>query len=58
MSNWIRDLRAFIHGEQGYCYGTSAPEEYKVMTGEGNIAVQNDTKWDELIGVMDLFAGL
>ncbi|KAJ5979556.1 hypothetical protein N7481_006854 [Penicillium waksmanii] len=58
MSAWIQDLRAFIHGEKGYDYGTSAPEQYKVMTDEGKIVVQNDTKWEELIGAMDLFSGV
>lgn len=57
MSAWIHDLCAFIHGIDGYSYGTSSPEQYKVMTGEGKIAIQNDPKWAELIGVMDLFSG-
>jgi hypothetical protein len=36
MSDWIQDLCAFIHGIDGYSYGTSSPQQYKVMTGEGN----------------------
>ncbi|KAJ5295994.1 hypothetical protein N7508_010815 [Penicillium antarcticum] len=57
MSEWIRDLVAFIRGTEGYSYGTSSPAEYKVMTGEGNIAIQKDPLWNELIGAMELFSG-
>ncbi|KAJ5769928.1 uncharacterized protein N7511_001979 [Penicillium nucicola] len=57
MSEWIGDLCAFIHGTEGHSYGTSSPDEYKVMTGEGRIDVQKDPLWDELTRAMELFSG-
>lgn len=57
MDNWIRDLRAFVHDEEGYIYGTTEPAEYKVMTPEGNIEVKNDPRWGELLQVMSIFSG-
>ena len=57
MSKWIGDLCAFIHGKEGYSYGTSSPNEYKVMTWEGRIVIQKDALWDELIRAMEVFSG-
>jgi hypothetical protein len=57
MSEWIGDLSAFIHGREEYLYGTSSPDEIKVMTREGKIAIQKDPQWDELIKAMELFSG-
>ncbi|KAH7120538.1 Alpha/Beta hydrolase protein [Dactylonectria macrodidyma] len=58
MDDWIRDLRAFVHFEDGYVYGTAEPGEYKVMTHDGKIKVQNDPRWEELLQVMTIFSGL
>ncbi|KAH7020279.1 Alpha/Beta hydrolase protein [Ilyonectria destructans] len=57
MNDWIRDLRAFVHNEEGYIYGTTEPAEYKVMTREGKIEVKNDFRWGELLQVMSIFSG-
>jgi hypothetical protein len=57
MNDWIDDLRAFVHGEENYKYGTSKGDEVKVMTPEGKIEVQKDCRWEELLQVMKLFSG-
>ena len=57
MTDWIRDLSAFVGNEQGYDYGTRKEDEYKVITPEGKIQVQKDHRWTELLDLMDVFAG-
>ncbi|KAM5356916.1 hypothetical protein ACJ41O_003562 [Fusarium nematophilum] len=57
MDDWISDLRAFVNNESGYTYGTTAPDEHKVMTPEGEIEVQKDKRWEELLRVMEVFSG-
>ncbi|KAJ5085195.1 hypothetical protein N7532_009966 [Penicillium argentinense] len=58
MNAWIRDLRAFVHDEEGYSYGTTRGDEYKVMTREGVIRIEEDKRWSELLQVMDIFRGM
>lgn len=58
MDEWIRDLSAFVHDKEGYTYGTTEPDEYKVMTPEGRIEIQKDGQWGELLQIMDLFSGM
>ncbi|KAL4871657.1 hypothetical protein BDV12DRAFT_17853 [Aspergillus spectabilis] len=57
MHEWIRDLVAFVHDERGYVYGTAGGNEVKVATREGKIEIQKDARWDELLDLMDVFAG-
>ncbi|KAL5336808.1 Alpha/Beta hydrolase protein [Aspergillus crustosus] len=57
MHEWIRDLVAFIHDEREYDYGTSSADEVKVATKEGKIEIQKDPRWNELLDLMDVFAG-
>jgi hypothetical protein len=57
MEDWIRDLGAFLRDEKGYDYGTLQPEDYKVITPDGNIEVQKDQRWEELLGLADVFSG-
>jgi hypothetical protein len=56
LDDWIRDLRAFVHDEKGYAYGTTRPDEFKAMTPQGTIEIQNDDRWNELLGVIDIFS--
>ncbi|GMF78450.1 unnamed protein product [Aspergillus oryzae] len=57
MDNWIHDLVAFVNGDNGHSYGTKECDEYKVMTPDGNIEIQKDPRWDELLKLMDVFSG-
>ena len=58
MDDWIRDLRAFVHDEESYRYGTTRADEYKVMTPEMTIRIEEDKRWSELLQVMDIFPGM
>lgn len=58
LDTWIRDLAAFVNNEEGYSYGTRVADEYKVMTAEGKIELQKDTRWEPLLKLMDVFSGL
>ncbi|PYI32506.1 alpha/beta-hydrolase [Aspergillus indologenus CBS 114.80] len=58
LDTWIRDLAAFVNNEAGYSYGTHVVDEYKVMTAEGKIEIQKDTRWEPLLKLMDVFSGL
>ncbi|KAL4882037.1 Alpha/Beta hydrolase protein [Aspergillus karnatakaensis] len=57
MHSWIQDLVAFVNDDRGYVYGTKSADEVKVATKEGKIEIQNDTRWKELLELMDVFAG-
>lgn len=57
MDDWISDLRAFIHHDKSHKYGTAGRDEFKVMTSKGSIEVQRDSRWSELLQVMNLFSG-
>jgi hypothetical protein len=57
MNDWIRDLVAFVHNETEYKYGTSKGDEVKVATPSGGIEIQPDSRWNELLGLMEVFAG-
>ncbi|GMG52688.1 unnamed protein product [Aspergillus oryzae var. brunneus] len=57
MNNWIHDLVAFVNGDNDHSYGTKECDEYKVMTPDGNIEIQKDPRWDELLNLMDVFSG-
>jgi hypothetical protein len=57
MDTWISDLVAFVKGDNDHSYGTKDCDEYKVMTAEGDIKVQKDARWNELLKLMDVFSG-
>ncbi|CEN59504.1 Putative Carboxylesterase [Aspergillus calidoustus] len=57
MNDWIRDLVAFVHNEMEYKYGTSKGDEVKVATPSGEIEIQPDSRWRELLDLMEVFAG-
>lgn len=57
MDSWISDLVAFVSGDNDYSYGTKKCDDYKVMTPDGNIEIQNDPRWAELLKLMDVFSG-
>lgn len=57
MENWIADLAAFVADEKGYSYGTSEPDEFKVLTPQGEIVIQKDVRWKELLELADVFSG-
>jgi carboxylesterase type B len=56
MKDWLQDLVAFVRGEENHQFGTSKANEYKVMTSEGRIEVQEDVRWSGLLSSMDTFA--
>lgn len=57
MTDWIRDLVAFVNHEKGYKYGTTEVYDMKVATPEGKIEIQQDTRWKELLDLADIFSG-
>ncbi|KAL4908203.1 hypothetical protein BDW74DRAFT_188393 [Aspergillus multicolor] len=57
MHEWIRDLVAFVNDESDYVYGTKTVDEVKVATPEGQIEIQKDARWAELLDLMEVFAG-
>ncbi|KAL3446697.1 Alpha/Beta hydrolase protein [Aspergillus insuetus] len=57
MTDWIRDLVAFVHNEAEYKYGTSKGDEVKVAMPSGRIEIQPDSRWSELLDLMEVFAG-
>jgi hypothetical protein len=57
VENWINDLGAFLGDEKEYSYGTLQPEEYKIITPDGKIEIQKDQRWEELLGLADVFSG-
>jgi hypothetical protein len=57
MENWIRDLGAFLRDEKEYSYGALMAEDYKVITPDGKIEIQEDRRWKELLGLADVFSG-
>lgn len=57
MDDWVRDLASFVRGDKAYSYGTQAANEHKVLTPQGTIDVQIDERWEELLRLMEVFAG-
>ncbi|KAL4798686.1 alpha/beta-hydrolase [Aspergillus venezuelensis] len=57
MHEWIQDLIAFVSDDKDYVYGTGKADEVKVATPEGEIEIQQDKRWTELLDLMDVFAG-
>lgn len=57
MTDWIRDLVAFVGAENDHHYGPKEIDEFKVATPEGKIEIQKDTRWKELLELADIFSG-
>jgi hypothetical protein len=57
MRDWVQDLAAFVSGGEDYSYGTNAIDEFKVATQEGEVEIQRDERWNELLKLADVFAG-
>ncbi|KAL3479092.1 Alpha/Beta hydrolase protein [Aspergillus californicus] len=57
MHKWIGDLVAFVNNETDYVYGTKKADEVKVATPTGKIEIEKDTRWAELLDLMEVFAG-
>jgi hypothetical protein len=57
LDDWVRDFRAFVHAEENYSYGTRKATEFKVMTQSGDIEIQEDRRWEELLDAIRLFSG-
>ena len=58
MKDWILDLIAFVNDEKEYRYGTKSIEDFKVATPEGNIEIQKDVRWKELLDLAEIFTGM
>ncbi|KAH8687309.1 carboxylesterase [Tricladium varicosporioides] len=58
MEEWVIDLAMFLRNEKAFKYGTEMPDEYKVVTPEGEIEVQKDPRWEELLELADIFSGV
>lgn len=57
MEDWIKILVSFVQGDQEYEFGTKSVSDMVVATPQGQIAVQKDERWDELLETSDVFAG-
>jgi hypothetical protein len=57
LKDWIQDLVAFVGGEEACEYGTKVMDDFKVATPEGEIEIQKDVRWKELLDLADIFAG-
>ena len=57
MHDWTLDLGAFVNNTKGYDYGTRNKDDFKLMTPEGTIEIAKDSRWGELLALMDVFSG-
>lgn len=57
LKSWARDLKAFIHNEQEYEFGTKEIDDYKVATSEAGLEVRKDERWKELLHLAEIFNG-
>jgi uncharacterized protein YaiE (UPF0345 family) len=57
MHDWIQILVAFVQGDETYEFGTKDIKEMKVITPQGQIEVQRDERWNELVELGKAFAG-
>ena len=57
MEDWIADLKAFLHDDKNFEYGTELPEDFKVVTPAGKIEIRTDERWEELLELADIFSG-
>jgi len=57
MRDWIGDLVVFIIDERYYSYEMAEEDEMNVVTSEGKIEEQKDSRWKELLDLADIFSG-
>jgi uncharacterized protein YaiE (UPF0345 family) len=57
MEEWNRILIAFVNGDETYDFGTSSVQDVKVITPDGDIKIQKDERWEELIEIGKIFSG-
>lgn len=57
MEEWIRILNAFVSGDESYEFGTTSVLDMKVMTANGDITIQKDERWQDLIKIGKIFSG-
>ncbi|KAI4600593.1 hypothetical protein KJ359_000952 [Pestalotiopsis sp. 9143b] len=56
MEEWLDILIAFAHDDRKYDFGTRAIDEFKVVTADNVIEIQQDTKWAHLVKLSEIFA--
>lgn len=56
MQDWIKILVAFVNDEE-YNFGTKTLQEMKVATARGEIEIQGDERWEELLRISEVFSG-
>ncbi|KAL4955704.1 Alpha/Beta hydrolase protein [Aspergillus filifer] len=56
MEDWIKNLVAFVNGDEEFGFGTRSIEEMKVVTPQGGVEVRKDERWEELLAVGEVFA--
>lgn len=56
MEEWLDILIAFAHDDRKYDFGTRAIDEFKVVTSDNVIEIQQDTKWAHLVKLSEIFA--
>ncbi|KAK6197707.1 hypothetical protein LQW54_010611 [Pestalotiopsis sp. IQ-011] len=57
MEEWLDILIAFAaHDDRKYDFGTRAIDEFKVVTSDNVIEIQQDTKWGHLVKLSEIFA--
>lgn len=56
MEEWLDILIAFAHDDRKYDFGTRAIDEFKVVTSEDVIEIQQDKKWGHLVKLSEVFA--
>jgi hypothetical protein len=57
MEDWVAILVAFVNDDPTYRFGTTSIQEFKVLSSEGDIEIQEDTRWDKLLELSHIFAG-
>lgn len=57
MRRWIEDLTAFVAGNEDYRYGTIEQDDWKVITPDGRIVIEKDSRWEELLVLGEVFCG-
>jgi hypothetical protein len=56
MQTWIRDFVAFVNNDRSRGYGTTEINEFKVITPEGKIRIQEDNRWTDLLQLSYVFS--
>lgn len=54
--DWVSILVAFVNDDHTYRFGTTSIQEFKVLTSEGGIEIQEDARWDKLLELSHIFA--